>query len=327
MSLINFSEFNTLTQCERKWAYAYVLEQEEEGPKKGLHLGTLCHLWHSNWLLRRGAYIPDSWPDDISPGGKPGDERIVRIADFDPDLVVRALWLKERFVEHYGSEPPSSWNVISAEEWMTRDFPWGTLVGRSDGFVEIDGQLYLIELKTYGKRPGPLAYAQVAPQLGCYSLLAEEKYGQRPDGILMQGIYTYRWALAKPTQKSKIEAWKAAGAVESDKDLRLAAKLFCENPNNWTERDPSESFDQVEVELGTEHLATAISYLRAAVQRRSYLLERYDPDWHPEYVLLDALPNVGRDCSWCGFKPRCWSELGGVEEFEIELDDDAAEPV
>jgi hypothetical protein len=320
VSLINFSEFSTLTQCERKWAYAYVLEQEETGAKKGLHLGTLCHLWHGNWLLGKGAYIPDEWTDDINTGGKPGEVRTLSVKDFDPDLVARALWLKERFVEHYGSEPPSSWNVLSAEEWLTRDFSWGTLVGRSDGFVEIDGQLYLIELKTYGKRPGPLAFASVAPQLGCYSLLAEEKYGKRPAGIIMQGIYTYRWQPTKPTQKSMIEQWQAEGRTESLKDLKTAAKAYCDNPYNHTERDAAESFDQVEVELGDLHLRTAEKYLAAAVQRRSDL-------FYAGVVLDKVLPNVGRDCSWCGFKARCWSELGGVEEFEIELEDDDAEPV
>lgn len=313
--IINFSEFSTLTQCERKHAYAYVLGEEETGAKKGLHLGTLCHLWHSKWLAREGAYIPDAWTDDINTGGKPGEVRTLRCSDFDPDLVARALWLKERFVEHYGEQPPSHWNVLSTEEWLRREFPWGTLVGRSDGFVEIDGALYLLELKTYGARPGPLAYAQVSPQLGCYSLLAEEKYGVRPDAILMQGIYTRRWQPIKPTQKSKIEEWQAAGATESLKDLRSAAKVFCENPYNWTEREAAESFDQVEVELGDDHLRTAAAYLAASVKRRNLLVA--SPS--------EALPNVGRDCSWCGFKARCWNDLGGVEEFEIELDDSDGE--
>ncbi len=203
------------------------------------------------------------------------------MAEFDPELVERAGWLAGRFVEAYGPVPPSSWTVIGAEEWMTRRFDWGLLVGRTDGLVEIDGEPWLIELKTYGSRPGPLAYASVSPQLGCYCLLAEAKYGRRPAGVLYQGIYTYQWKRATP--------------------VRL----------------PEESFDQLQVELGSDHLLTAQLYLASAVDRRRRLRD----------APYDALPNVGNGCGWCGFKARCWSELAGVEADELIVEPDATEPV
>jgi hypothetical protein len=314
---INYSEFNTLTDCEQRWVYAFLDKEEEQGARKGLRLGTLIHLWHGRWLMGQGATLPPSWTDDINTGGKPGEERTLCLTDFDPELVARAQWLAQRFEAHYGSRPPSSWNVISAEDWMSREFEWGTLVGRTDGFVEIDGRLWLIEVKSYGSRPGPLAYAVVSPQLGCYSLLAETHFGQRPWGILYQGIYTYQWVPNKPTQKSVIEAWQAAGRTEPLKDLKLAAKVFVENPANWTERDPSESFEQLEVDFGDAQLRTAERYLNAAVNRRDVLTA----------LPAEALPSVGQHCKGCGFKDRCWSELGGVEPFEIEIDDEDAEPV
>lgn len=318
MSVINYSEFSTLTQCERKWAYAYLLGEEEEGAKKGLHLGTLIHLWHGRWLIGLGATLPREWTDDINTGGKPGEVRTLRLTDFDPELVERALWLAERFTAHYGQSPPSSWTVISAEEWMTRDFGDFTLVGRCDGLVEIDGQLWLIEVKSYGARPGPLAYAQVSPQLGCYSLLAEEKYGKRPFGILYQGVYTYQWA-AKTMNLKDIEAFlleNPANATASKKDLRSAAKAL--QPRMLLpDRAPEESFEQIEVELGDAHLDTAQQYLAAAIKRRNEVAA----------MPHEGIPNVGRDCSWCGFKPRCWNELGGVEPYEIEVEDEDAEPV
>ena len=319
MTVINYSEFNTLTSCERKWAYQYVLNEAEEGARKGLFLGTLCHKWHERRLLGLGATLPSEWTDDIEPGGKPGEAQVIALASFDPELVTRATWLAGRFVECYGAEPPSWWTVISAEDWMTREFTWGTLVGRTDGFVRIEGKLWLIELKTYGARPGPLAYAQVSPQLGCYSLLAEAKYGERPWGIIYQGVYTYRWKPIVPTQASLIEMMKATpeGGCASARDLKAAAKLMQADPNRWTERPAAESFDQIEVELGDEHLRTAETYLQSAVNRRDDLLEHG----------MQALPNVGRDCSWCSFKTQCWFDLGGVEPFEIEVDDDTAEPV
>lgn len=318
MTLINYSEFNTLTDCEQKWWYLFGEQLEEEGAKKGLHLGTLCHLWHGSWLVGNGATLPEVWTDDINTGGKPGEVRTLSLSDFDPELVERARWLAQRFAAHYGEQPPSSWNVISAEEWLKREFAWGTLVGRTDGFVEIDGQLWLIEAKSYGSRPGPLAYAQVSPQPGCYSLLAEAHYGRIPFGILYQGMYTYRWKQQTQTL-AEIEEHllrKPENQVCSKKDLRSAAKAI--QPRMLRpERDPSESFDQLEVEMGADHLNTAERYLAAAVRRRATLLDDQD----------EVLPSVGAHCRNCGFRPRCWHELGGVEEFEIEIEDDDAEPV
>ena len=324
MSVIAYSEFNTLTDCERKWAYRYVLN-EPEPASRAMSLGTLCHRWHENWLLGHGAVLSETWTETRAPDGTQCDPVTVSLSDFDPELLMRATWLAGRFVEFYGPQPPSYWNVIGTESYMEREFTWGTLVGRSDGWVDIDGELTLIELKTYGSRPGPLAFAQVHPQLGCYSLLAEAKYGQRPDNILYQGIYTYQWKPVKPTQKSKIEEWIGAGATEPMKDLKAAAKMFCENESNWTERPAAESFDQLEVELGDHHLRTTQQYLGAALRRRKTLLS--GASLYPENVFEDTLPSVGAHCSYCGFKAQCWMDLGGVEPMEIEVEDDDAEPV
>ena len=333
--LINYSEFNTLTQCERRFVYQYVLNQEEGGERRGLNLGTLCHLWHSRWLTGQGATLPSEWSDDINVGGKPGEVRTLCLSDYDPALVTRAEWLAARFCAVYGESPPSSWTVISAEEWLTREFTWGTLVGRTDGFVEIDGQLYLIEVKTYGSKPGPLAYCQVSPQLGCYSLLAEEKFGKLPFGILYQGIYTYQWKPKKPTQAALIAEVEQGNPVWDWKNFPEGKQAWgraAVDAHPGYEREPSESFQQEWPELGHEHLRTAETYLEAAVARRSYLLlgaEETD-DFGTTYeggdALRRALPSIGQQCRNCGFRPQCWADLGGVEEFEIEVEDDG-EPV
>lgn len=290
--LINFSEFSTLTQCERKYVYAYEHKLEEEGERKGLHLGTLCHQWFASWLSGNGAVLSETWTDDIEPGGKPGAQQSYSLSDFDPELVERAQWLAQRWSAAYGEQPPSSWTIIGAERWMTRPFDGFTLVGRCDGLVIIDGQLWLIELKTYGSRPGPLAYAQVSPQLGCYSLLIEHEQGQRPFGVMMLGIYTYRWK------------------------------------RDEHKHPPEDSFDEALVVLGDDHLRTAINYLAQAVNRRNVLLGKtYVVGFKSGPPLDMAIPNVGKDCSWCGFKAQCWNDLGGVEEDEVIVEVEGQEPV
>jgi hypothetical protein len=327
-TLINYSEFNTLTACERKFVYAYVLGQEEEGPKRGLHLGTLIHLWHSRWMTGQGATLPSEWTDDINTGGKPGEVRTLRLVDFEIELVERALWLAGRFVEHYGSAPPSHWNVISAEEWLSRDLGGYTLVGRTDGFVEIYDHLYLVEVKSYGSRPGPLQWAPVSPQLGCYSLLAEEKFGHRPWGVLYQGVYTKQWQPKVPSQQSLIDDAVADDLVIDGNlfstykkaDQRAWAKSRQADPNAWIIRPAAESFEQLEVELGDAHLRTAELYLQSATWRREVITGDMDP-------LAAALPSVGSQCRYCGFRNQCWNDLGGIEPFEIELEDEDAEPV
>jgi hypothetical protein len=317
--LINYSEFNTLTDCEKRWYLGFVDNEEDDSSKRGLHLGTLCHLWHGRWLMGSGATLPSSWTDDINTGGKPGEERTLKLTDFDPALVERAQWLAARFVEHYGPEPPSSWTVISAEEWMTREFTWGTLVGRTDGFVEIDGRLWLIEVKSYGSRPGPLAYAHVSPQLGCYSLLAEAHYGQRPWGILYQGMYTYQWKPTKPTQKSVLERWADTAAfIRATRPGDEACRQALRRRLPQLDRAPGCRV----VRPGGGRAGRRAPRHRCAVPAwRAHAA--HAPARHPDEVL----PSVGRHCLGCGFKARCWNELGGIEPFEIEVDDDDAEPV
>jgi hypothetical protein len=271
-----------------------------------MSLGTLCHRWHESWLLGGGGVLSDSWTTDRAADGTQGEPVTVLLSDFEPELVTRAVWLRDRFIAVYGQQPPSSWNVIGAESYMEREFTWGTLVGRTDGFVQIDGQLWLIEVKTYGSKPGPLAYCQVSPQLGCYSLLAEAKYGQRPYGILYQGIYTYQWKPKKPTQQQMIDE----RGCSRDEARYLVAK------HPGFERPPEESFQQEWPELGEDHLRTAERFLFEAVNRRRQLS-----------TLGAALPSIGQQCRNCGFRPRCWNDLGGVEEYEIEVEDDDAEPV
>ena len=58
------------------------------------------------------------------------------------------------------------------------------------------------------------------------------------------------------------------------------------------ERDPSESFERVEVDLGDDHLRTTSRYIWNALDRKVALLSP-----HVGQDTLDAtIPNVGRQC-------------------------------
>lgn len=329
MSTMHYSELATLAACERKWAYRYGLGSEEKGGD-GAHLGTLLHVGTAQWLNGRGTDLPASWDaPSYSNDAKPGDVVTYRLSDFKPEIVDKARWLLGRYTAHYGSEPPSHWNVISTEQWLTAQTPWGTLAGTADAIVEIGGELWLFERKSYASK-GRLDWVQVDPQLGVYDLLVEANFGKPAFGILFDGIYTYAW---KPKQRSlsaiKDELLADGLHVLTGKRLTERAKEI-QTSEPGTEREPWESFQREYVDLSDDHRKATSNYLSAAVQRRDNLL---NSDFHPyagtyeDGILATAIPNIGRQCGYCDFKSRCWSELGGVDPVEVEAEDEDSEPV
>ena len=178
MTTIHFSEFSTLAACERKWAYRYALGSKQEAGHAA-HLGTLLHVGTASWLNGRGAELPASWrAPEYSVGAEPGAMVVHRLSDFRAEVVEKARWLLARYEKHYGSGPPSHWNVISTEQWLTAQTPWGTLAGTADAIIETEGELWVIEHKSYGSK-GRLDWVQVDPQLGVYALLVEANFGRR----------------------------------------------------------------------------------------------------------------------------------------------------
>jgi hypothetical protein len=170
-----------------------------------------------------------------------------------------------------------------------------------------------MEHKSYGSK-GRLDYVPVDPQIGVYDLLVEANYGEPAFGIIYDGIYTFMW---KETRRTLAAIREERGCSQAEAKLVQAAEPGVQRP-------PSESFERLELDLSDDHRRTTKMYLRATIERREALLDQDRPHWN----ILDAtIPNVGKDCGWCGFKDECWSNLGGYEAPEIEVDDSEAEPV
>lgn len=340
---MHFSEMATLASCERKWAYRYALGSDEEAGHAA-HLGTLLHVGTASWLNGDGVELPARWdaPSHTN-GAEPGDREMYLLADFAPEVVAKARWLLNRYQAHYGSVPPSHWNVISTEQWLTAETPWGTLAGTADAIVEIDGELWLIEHKSYGAK-GRLDWVQIDPQLGVYDLLVEANYGKPAFGILFDGIYTYRWV---PKQRTLADIKLKYPKTTRDVNI-MVGEVRAETTDEYStrikeiqasepgiERDPSESFQREYVDLSDAHRDATRDYLAATVRRRDTLaadaeraVSKVAGDIDYDFALLrGTIPNIGRQCSYCDFKPRCWSELGGVDPVDVEVEDEDAEPM
>lgn len=317
---INYSELASLASCERKWWYGYNSTYEESPDnKRGLYLGTLLHLFHDRWMNREltagELFLPQSWTDDINTGGKPGDVRTLTIEDFPDDVISDAHWLMDRWVKHYGMEPPSDWEIIATEEWLTADIGNGVeLVGRHDGLFRVNGDLWLNEVKSY-KSKGRLDSIQVEPQPATYVKLVEANYGETIVGIMYDGIYTYHWKPELPTQKALIESAIASGddqwllGATKKAQTEWARARLAEHPG--IERPVEESFDRRWTDRTPLQITRDMAVYQSAVNHRDYL----------KALPLDStLPNVGMACNMCGFKDRCWSYLAGSEEDEREIE-------
>jgi hypothetical protein len=273
-------------------------------------------------LRGHGATLPAVWHDDINTGGKPGEERTLTLKDFDPEIVASALWLADRYEKTYGPKPPADWKVISTEEWLTAEYHGVKIVGRTDGlFEDGEGRLWLREVKSYGRK-GRLNTIGVEPQLTIYYMLVEQKYGRAPDGIMFDGVYTYRWKPTMPTQAALIEEREQRDptfATWRKSDQRdWAREQVAAHPG--IERPAEESFTRAWPDRDEDQLRTGLRYLSAAIERRTRLDIRNDPlyvalEITDESVLANTIPNVGSGCDWCGFKAQCWSRLGGDDEL------------
>jgi hypothetical protein len=80
----------------------------------------------------------------------------------------------------------------------------------------------------------------------------------------------------------------------------------------------ADSFERRYFDISPTMRENGAQYLAAALRRRQHLIA-----WPG-----DALPSIGQMCNSCGFKAKCWSQLGDdeLEIGDVEVLDDG-EPV
>lgn len=302
---IDYTEAYTLAQCEVKHdlKYNHGFDANRKGP--GLQKGTLLHLAGERWLKGEGMTLPQRWVDNYT-------ETPMEIGDFGEEIVDDVDWLCARYMEHYGETPPDDWEIVAVETPLEWKLPYRdvTVFGRADGLVRVDGKLWLRELKSYG-RNSRLDIVQVSPQETTYLKGVEETFGERPYGILFDGIYTYRW---KPKQRTlaEIEAELVAeGGMWSKTGLRAAAKMIQANEPG-IERPAADSFHREWTDRNEFQVEQAVVQMAAIANRR----------WELTIEGQVPIANIGPSCNSCDVRTECFNRLLGEDWTEIGWEDD-----
>jgi hypothetical protein len=192
---VSFSEANTLSACEMKWHYRYVLDRDEGTKGKALSIGSLYHAGAD--AITRTRFVSRAHGYDV----------VTALAEeegIDPqgEAVETVLWLLDRYFVVYGDEPYGEYVGEERCELDLSVLPGNvsdpardvTLVGIIDGLkTDEDGHVWLVERKTSGRPTDAMALAEISPQVTLYDVLAREVLGIEPYGIIVEVANTYRW--------------------------------------------------------------------------------------------------------------------------------------
>lgn len=218
----SYTEMQTLAGCEQRWHYKYVQGIDDpSGP--AARKGTMLHAGVGAW-----------WNGERLAGMMSALAEEANLDDpVDAEVSHDVAWLLDRYVQHYGQRPPDAWRVESVEQEFEVEFVEGLrLRGRIDTLVEIDGGLWVVETKSYSKKDR-IDIVMVDPQMTAYVHAAREMFPNRAiDGVLFDGIYTYRWKrdVRDPAEsferifldRTDEQIWRAQEQGRSFRDHRTA---------------------------------------------------------------------------------------------------------
>lgn len=218
---ISFSEATCLAKCEYLWDLQYRNHTDRQ-PSQKMMLGTLFGIGAATF------WLGESWREAVQEATH--DEELEPI--LTDDTYFDAVWLLERYERHYARMRPQV-KVVGTELELEARVPYTAIkvMGHLDELWEIDGELWLVERKTYGSRDR-LDLVTVEPQESLYAWLARQ-CGYDIRGVIFDGAYTYRW--------------------------------------KRDDRADSESFDMIWMDRTPAQCDAALDWLRATISRRTAL--------------------------------------------------------
>ena len=309
-NLSSHTELSTLTQCERRWWYSYVLKIRGEASLPmilGSTMGVTCDaFWRGdNWEEVIAALVCEEGADIDS----------IDVDTITEEPYATAVWLMRRYERHYEYMRPKV-KVIAQELDCRATIPGTKFKHQAiiDEVWEIDGRNWMVERKTYGKTD-KLAMVDVDPQLTNNLWVAREHTGMKFAGIIFDGIYTYRWKAEKPTQKALIEEDIANVDVIDGITLESMKKA---DQTDWAraalERHPgvdrpdSESFEMLYLDRTAKHIKQAQIEIVGQLKRRAQLRRGTHPN-----------RNLGPFCTNCPARSQCFEDLAFPQDVEVDF--------
>lgn len=326
-NLSSHTELSTLSQCEMRWAFKYV-EKLEFPASIQMELGSLVGRL-TNWFWRQGDWRAALAAEIAEEGA---DVALIDLASLEEQPYADAFWLMERYERHY--EHMLKDVRVIADEYDARANIPGTRQNHQaiiDNLWEIKNKLWMVERKTYG-RTDSLDMVDVNPQLTNNLWVARTALGADIEGIIYDGIYTYRWKAQKPTQKDIIEqrlelertdaAVSIAGVpITTEHGLHITKSVTAMNGKQRTawareavekhpgvDRPDSESFTMLYLDRTEKHITAAQIEIRAQLKRRDALRRGADP-----------MRNLTTWCNNCPAKSTCFERLAFPQDIEIDF--------
>jgi hypothetical protein len=217
-------------------------------------------------------------------------------------------WLGQRYMDHYGWEPPADWDVLGTEIEVRVPVP-GTddleLHGFMDAAVKRPDGIWVVEDKSYGKRDR-LEYVHVSLQETLMAGAFELQFELPVAGVIFNGVYTQRWKPTYPTQRELMEEGRTRVQAKAHIDMLKQRGLGIDRPL-------ADSFDRIETTRTPEMYEHAWRIVASAAQVRRDLRERRRV----------PIPNFGPACRWCDNKYACFGDMLGEEDYgDIVVVDD-----
>lgn len=306
LNLSSHTELSTLTQCERRWRYQYI--DKIRGDKSlpmilGSTMGVTCDaFWrHEDWRMALAVIICEA---EAEAGGyEPSPPDAIDLDQVTAEPYATAYWLGQRY-ERFYADMLDEVEVEYTELDCRAKIPGTTQVHQAiiDNIFKIGRRRYMVERKTYGKTE-KLDLVDVDPQLTNNLWVAREHTGLKIDGIIFDGIYTYRWKAEKPTQQQLIdEALAAEGfpvgvsTMKPNERREWARAAVLAHPG--VDRPDSESFEMLFLDRTPKHVAAAQKEIAGQLRRRAQLRRGVQP-----------MRNIGPFCKNCPAKSDCFSDL------------------
>lgn len=276
-------------------------------------LGSICHsLANAFWRPSDGS--PGDWRSELAAMvcEEDADPNLIDVATIEAEPYATAHWLMERYERHYA--PMLGTVRVLSEEYDARAAIPGTRNKHQaiiDNVWEIAGKLWMVERKTFG-RQGKSSQVDVDPQLTNNLWVARDALGLDIQGIIWDGIYTYRWKAEKPTQAALIAEALAGpnGGVFGDSTKKFQTEWAREKllTHPGLDRPDSESFEMIYLDRTDKHIAAAQAELRAALSRRNALRRGAVP-----------VRNLGPFCGNCEAQTECFERLAFPQSVDIDL--------